>query len=46
MEAREYGVEKYGNRYWQVLSPARELIAVVLYKKGALEIKRRLEEKQ
>ena len=38
-----FTVKKYGNRYWQVLDPAGELVAVVLYKKGAMEIVRRLE---
>jgi hypothetical protein len=38
-----FEVKRYGNRYWQVLDPAGELVAVVLFKKGAMEVKRRLE---
>ena len=39
-------IEKWkGGRHWAVYDETGELIAVVVYKRGAEEIRRRLEEK-
>jgi hypothetical protein len=37
-----YTVQKYGARYFAVYDPAGELVCVTLYKKGAVEVVRRL----
>jgi hypothetical protein len=37
-----YTVKKYGIRYYAVYDPAGELVCVTLYKKGAVEVVRRL----
>lgn len=40
-------VEKYGNtRNWALWDDNDELICLTVYKKGAIEVKRRLEEKE
>ena len=36
-------VEKYGVRYWAVRDPGGELVCLTVYKKGAEEVRRRLE---
>ena len=38
-----FRIEKYGNRFWAVFDSIGELVAVCVYKKGATEVKRRLE---
>jgi hypothetical protein len=40
-----YTIQKYGLRYYAVYDPAGELVCVTLYKKGAVEVVRRLTEK-
>jgi len=35
-------IRKYGGRYWAVNDAAGELVCVCLYKKGAVEVVRRL----
>ncbi|MCX7780011.1 MAG: hypothetical protein N2491_03720 [Negativicutes bacterium] len=35
-------IRKYSDRYWAVYDEAGELICVTLYKKGAVEVARRL----
>ena len=37
----EYAIEKYG-RNWMVIDPAGQLVCITVYKKGALEVVRRL----
>ncbi len=34
---------KYGRRYWAVFDDLEQLVCVAVYKKGAHEVKRRLE---
>ncbi|HYR08887.1 MAG TPA: hypothetical protein VEQ60_13995 [Longimicrobium sp.] len=36
-----YAIEKYG-RNWMVIDPAGQLVCITVYKKGALEVVRRL----
>lgn len=36
-------IEKYGFRYWAVYDEKDELICVTVYKKGALEVAKRLQ---
>ncbi len=36
-----YEIEKYG-RNWMVIDPAGQLVCITVYKKGALEVVRRL----
>ncbi len=36
-------IEKYGSRNWAVYDNAENLVCVTLYKKGALEVVKRLE---
>ena len=38
-----FTITKYGNRYW-ALYDGDALVCVVVYLKGAMEVKRRLEE--
>jgi hypothetical protein len=38
-----FTVTKYGSRYWAVFE-GDTLVCVTLYRKGALEVKRRLEQ--
>ena len=38
-----YTVQKYGRRYYAVYDPHGALVCVTLYKKGALEVLRRLQ---
>ena len=40
----EFTVEKWDNRHW-ALFEGEDLICVTVYKKGALEVKRRLEQR-
>jgi hypothetical protein len=40
-----YTIKPYGSRYYAVYDPQGELVCVTLYKKGALEVVRRLTEK-
>ncbi|MDJ0305107.1 hypothetical protein [Dehalobacter sp.] len=35
-------IEKYGSRFWAVYDSLNQLICVTVYKKGALEVLRRL----
>lgn len=35
-------IRKYGERFWAVYDQAGELICVTVYKKGAMEVVRRL----
>lgn len=35
-------VRKYGDRYWAVYDAAGNLVCVTVYKKGAMEVIRRL----
>lgn len=38
-----FTVEKqYGSRYWKVIDPTGELVCLTVYKKGAMEVVRRL----
>jgi len=37
-----YRVEKYGSRFHAVYDPKDELVVVAVYRKGALEVVRRL----
>ncbi len=42
-ERAGYTVQKYGNsRFWAVVDAADELVCVTVYKRGALEVVRRL----
>jgi hypothetical protein len=34
--------KQYGSRYWMVLDPVDELVCLTVYKKGAMEVVRRL----
>ena len=34
--------KQYGSRYWMVLDPVGELVCLTVYKKGAMEVVRRL----
>ncbi len=36
-----YEIKKYG-RNWRVIDPAGQLVCITVYKKGALEVVRRL----
>ena len=38
-------IEKYGSRFWAVYDENRNLVCVTVYKKGALEVVRRLTER-
>lgn len=44
VQPHQYAVEKYGHRkqFWALYDPSGELVCVTLYKKGALEVARRL----
>ena len=42
MDDRILTIEKWGR--WWALFEGEEMLAVILYKKGALEVKRRIEE--
>jgi hypothetical protein len=37
-------IRKYGGRYWALYDDAGELVCVCLYKKGAVEVLRRLQQ--
>ncbi|HYW12387.1 MAG TPA: hypothetical protein VE871_10520 [Longimicrobium sp.] len=38
-----YTIEKYGkSRFWAVIDAAEELVCITVYKRGALEVVRRL----
>jgi hypothetical protein len=37
-------IRKYGGRYWALYDDAGELVCVCLYKKGAAEVLRRLQQ--
>ncbi len=39
-----YLIEKYGRRYWAVRDEGGDLVAVTVYRKGAREVARRLED--
>ena len=41
-KAKEFLIQPYGNRYY-ALYDGEDLVCVTVYKKGALEVKRRLE---
>jgi hypothetical protein len=42
-ERAGYTVQKYGNsRFWAVIDAAEELVCITVYKRGALEVVRRL----
>lgn len=42
-ERAGYTVQKYGNsRFWAVVDAADELVCVTVYKRGAMEVVRRL----
>lgn len=42
-ELAGYTVQKYGNsRFWAVVDAAAELVCITVYKRGALEVVRRL----
>ncbi len=41
-KAKEFLIQPYGNRYF-ALYEGEQLVCVTVYKKGALEVKRRLE---
>jgi hypothetical protein len=43
-EQSEFSLEKWDDRYWAVFDGS-DLVCVTVYKKGALEVKRRLEQK-
>jgi hypothetical protein len=34
--------KQYGSRYWMVIDPMGELVCLTVYKKGAIEVVRRL----
>ena len=34
--------KQYGSRYWMVIDPVGELVCLTVYKKGAMEVVRRL----
>jgi hypothetical protein len=34
--------KQHGSRYWMVIDPAGELVCLTVYKKGAMEVVRRL----
>jgi hypothetical protein len=34
--------KQYGSRYWMVIDPAGELVCLTVYKKGTMEVVRRL----
>lgn len=36
-------IEKYGNKFWAVYDAENLLVCVTVYKKGALEVIRRIE---
>ena len=38
-------IRKYGGRYWALYDDAGELVCVCLYKKGAAEVLRRLQQR-
>jgi hypothetical protein len=38
-------IRKYGRRYWALYDDAGELVCVYLYKKGAAEVLRRLQQR-
>jgi hypothetical protein len=43
MEGAGYTVRKYGkSRFWAVIDAAQELVCITVYKRGALEVVRRL----
>jgi hypothetical protein len=44
-EQNEFSVEKWDRRHW-ALFEGDDLVCVTVYKKGALEVKRRLEQKK
>ena len=44
-EQNEFSVEKWDRRHWALLE-GDDLVCVTVYKKGALEVKRRLEQKK
>jgi hypothetical protein len=37
-------IARYGSRYWSVVGPDGSLVCVTLYKRGALEVVRLLEQ--
>jgi hypothetical protein len=37
-------IRKYGGRYWALYDDAGELVCICLYKKGAAEVLRRLQQ--
>lgn len=42
-ERAGYTIEKYGkSRFWAVIDAAEELVCITVYKRGALEVVRRL----
>ena len=42
-EQAGYTIEKYGkSRFWAVIDAADELVCITVYKRGALEVVRRL----
>ncbi len=43
-EQNEFSIEKWDDRHWAVFDGS-DLVCVTVYKKGALEVKRRLEQK-
>ena len=43
-EQNEFSIEKWNHRHWAVFDGS-ELVCVTVYRKGALEVKKRLEQK-
>ena len=42
MDEGQFRINRFGRRFWEVRDPQGELVCICVYKKGALEVVRRL----